>query len=115
MATTLSRRRRRLFAIALVAAGCPALGVGTAPPAAAGPPASAELRVNTFTTSTQTNASIGMDAGGDFVVVWESLNQDGSNLGVYVQRFDAAGNPCRSRSPGPAAPPPEPTTSRRRR
>jgi hypothetical protein len=29
-----------------------------------------------------------MHNDGSFVVVWESWNQDGSNKGVYAQRFD---------------------------
>jgi hypothetical protein len=32
-----------------------------------------------------------MDADGDFVVAWESAGQDGYALGVFAQRFDAAG------------------------
>ena len=32
-----------------------------------------------------------MDANGDFVVVWQSDQQDGSMLGVFGQRFNAAG------------------------
>ena len=56
--------------------------------------------VNQTTKGNQRNASIAMDADGDFVVVWESPNQetDGSgNLegswGVYARRFDAMGRP----------------------
>ncbi len=52
-----------------------------------------EFLVNTATSSEQRNASVAMDADGDFVIVWQSLNQDGSGWGVYGIRFNAAGNP----------------------
>ena len=51
-----------------------------------------EFRVNTFTTDTQQLTSAAMDASGNFVVTWASLNQDGSNYGVYGQRFAADGS-----------------------
>ena len=54
-------------------------------------PAGPEFRVNTFTTDSQNASAVGMDGDGDFVVVWNSLNQDGSGLGVYAQRYNAAG------------------------
>lgn len=52
-----------------------------------------EFRVNTFTAGTQTEMAIAADAGGNFVVVWSSANQDGSGYGVYGQRFNSAGAP----------------------
>jgi hypothetical protein len=33
-----------------------------------------------------------MDANGNYVVVWQSFNQDGSGNGVYFRRFDTLGN-----------------------
>jgi len=56
-------------------------------------PDGAEFQVNTTTTNDQRDAQIAMDASGNYVVVWESAGQDGSGLGIYGQRFDAAGNP----------------------
>ena len=50
-----------------------------------------EFRVNTYTTGTQQVTSISMDAAGNFVVIWASLNQDGSNYGIFGQRYDASG------------------------
>ncbi len=50
-----------------------------------------EFRVNTFTPSMQRAPSVAMDADGDFVVAWESLDQDGKNFGIYAQRYNAAG------------------------
>ncbi|MGE5142868.1 MAG: S-layer homology domain-containing protein [Acidobacteriota bacterium] len=50
-----------------------------------------EFPVNTYTTGNQSRPSVAMDPAGDFVVVWQSANQDGSNWGVFGQRFNAAG------------------------
>jgi Ca2+-binding RTX toxin-like protein len=58
---------------------------------AAGVKQGGEFRVNTFTAEEQGLPSVSMDATGNFVVVWTSENQDGSNEGVYGQRYSAAG------------------------
>jgi hypothetical protein len=52
-----------------------------------------ELRVNTYTTSSQWGAAVASDTGGNFVVSWSSYWQDGSYGGVFAQRFDASGAP----------------------
>ncbi len=52
-----------------------------------------EFRVNTYTTLGQTNASVAMDASGNFVVVWVSDGQDGDGKEVYAQRYDRLGTP----------------------
>jgi hypothetical protein len=54
---------------------------------AAGAPQGDQFPVNTFTTSTQKTPAVAMDAFGDFVIAWESSNQDGSSYGVYAQRY----------------------------
>lgn len=52
-----------------------------------------EFRVNTTTESGQLQpTAVALDDGG-FIVGWASFGQDASNLGVYAQRFDAAGQP----------------------
>jgi hypothetical protein len=51
-----------------------------------------EFRVNSYVTSTQYQQAVASDANGNFVVVWSS-NHDGSNFGVFGQRFNAAGVP----------------------
>jgi hypothetical protein len=51
----------------------------------------AEFRVNTYTTSIQTDPSVAMDSDGDFVISWNSSGQDGSLYGVYAQRYDNTG------------------------
>lgn len=65
---------------------------------ATGAPVGGEFQVNTYTPGSQYHASVGMDAGGDFVVAWSSggyyqddSTQDGSAFGVFLQRFDVGG------------------------
>ncbi|QMS87343.1 cadherin-like domain-containing protein [Nostoc edaphicum CCNP1411] len=50
-----------------------------------------EFQVNTSTTNDQKNPTVAMDADGDFVISWQSLNQDGSGYGIYAQRYNSAG------------------------
>lgn len=58
-------------------------GLGTAQ----GPP----FQVNEYTTSQQAGQDVAMLGDGSFVVVWDSLHQDGSFAGVYGRMFDASG------------------------
>jgi hypothetical protein len=51
-----------------------------------------EFQVNTHSTHNQTSPQVASHSGGDFVVVWESY-QDGSEYGVFGQRFDSNGTP----------------------
>jgi len=46
-----------------------------------------EFQVNTWTTDDQGNPSITSLSNGGFVVVWESVGQDGSGYGVYGRIF----------------------------
>ena len=51
-----------------------------------------EFLVNAYTTGAQTEASVGADDDGRFVVVWTAASdQDGDGLGIFGQRFSAAG------------------------
>ncbi|TXI41162.1 MAG: DUF4347 domain-containing protein [Nitrosomonas sp.] len=50
-----------------------------------------EFRINTNTADIQANSSVAALADGGFVVTWDSYNQDGSNGGVYAQRYDING------------------------
>ena len=52
-----------------------------------------EFQINTRTSRAQANADIAMDEAGNFVVVWNSYNQDGSSNGIFAQRFDPNCNP----------------------
>ncbi len=56
----------------------------------AGAPVGSEFLVNSYTASTQYGPSVATAADGGFVVTWSSFGQDGYNLGVFAQRFDAA-------------------------
>jgi hypothetical protein len=53
----------------------------------AGVPQGSEFQVNTYTIAEQYWSSIAMDSDGDFVVAWVSNGQDGSNNGIYAQRY----------------------------
>jgi hypothetical protein len=57
----------------------------------AGAAVGGEFRVNTFTTGNQSNPSVSMNGDGDFVIAWQSSAQDGSDYGIYAQRYSAAG------------------------
>ncbi|MBU1626830.1 hypothetical protein KKB18_05615 [bacterium] len=48
-----------------------------------------EFQVNTYTELSQEDPSIAIDAEGNFVIVWTSDEQDGSEGGIYAQRFDS--------------------------
>jgi Ca2+-binding RTX toxin-like protein len=54
---------------------------------ATGNPLGSEFRVNTYTQNSQYFPSITALAGGGFVVTWASNGQDGSEGGIYGQRF----------------------------
>ena len=56
-----------------------------------GAPQGAEFRINTFTQGYQFRPIVASDRRGNFVVAWSSLDQDGSEYGVYAQRFAADG------------------------
>jgi len=58
-----------------------------------GNPVGPEFRINTYTTNIQNEPAVTADASGNFVVVWDSANQDGSLLGVFGQRFGSSGAP----------------------
>ena len=51
-----------------------------------------EFAVNAYTTGGQYGSALGLDADGDFVVVWTSFGQDApGGPGVFGQRYDSAG------------------------
>ncbi len=50
-----------------------------------------ELQVNTYTKGDQYPASVAAGPDGRFVVVWMSVGQDGSEGGIYAQRFNTEG------------------------
>jgi hypothetical protein len=76
-------RNRVLFVVAIALAPSAAW--------AQGDPLGPEFRVNTFTTAAQRWPSATADASGNFVVVWDSDVQDGSDRGIFGQRYSSAG------------------------
>ena len=52
-----------------------------------------EVRANTNIADDQTYSAVAGLPGGGFVVTWQSGNQDGSQSGIYAQRFGADGLP----------------------
>jgi hypothetical protein len=61
--------------------------------ASSGAPLGPEFLVNTYTTGEQYGGHVSSDSAGNFVVVWASSGQDGSNYGVFGQRFASTGAP----------------------
>jgi hypothetical protein len=53
----------------------------------------AEFQANTYTSGPQNQPEVGMDAAGNFVVVWRSRDQDGDAFGIFARRYDSGGNP----------------------
>ncbi|WP_230534567.1 hypothetical protein [Microvirga roseola] len=51
-----------------------------------------EQQVNTHTTSSQEKPSVTALADGGWVVTWQSHAQDGSDRGIYQQRYNADGS-----------------------
>ena len=52
-----------------------------------------EVVAHTYVKDAQESPQVGMDAAGNFVVAWQSINQDGSTWGVYARQFDDQRNP----------------------
>jgi hypothetical protein len=59
----------------------------------AGGPVGGEFRVNTFVEFDQVTPAVDAEKAGNFVVVWASLGQDGSDSGIFAQRYSSAGSP----------------------
>ena len=66
---------------------------------ASGNPVTGEVAVNTVTTGPQREPVVATDGAGNFVVVWDSLSQDGSLDGVFGRRFDPTGAPLTAEFP----------------
>ena len=74
----------------LIAVGTPAIEIiATSPISAVG----AETLVNATVAGAQELPASASDDDGNTIVVWQSLNQDGSFYGIYAQRYDANGSP----------------------
>ena len=53
---------------------------------AAGGAIGGEFQVNAYTTSSQSGTAVAADGSGNFVVTWQSGDQDGSGLGIIARR-----------------------------
>ena len=51
-----------------------------------------EFRINTYSAEWECNPSVGMDSGGNFVVVWQAYLGDTSGFGILGQKFDNSGS-----------------------
>ena len=58
---------------------------------AAGTALGGEIQVNLTTFGTQASPSVDMNANGDFLVVWQSDGQDGSDFGIFARGFQSTG------------------------
>ena len=63
------------------------------PFSSAGTPLASEFQVNLHTAGDQVYPAVATDADGDFVVVWQSAGQDGSERGIFARAFSSAGSP----------------------
>ncbi len=80
-------RGRRLFpSIGVLGALTLPLGAAVSPQIRLG-----EFQVNGRTLGAQYRPRVASDADGDFVVVWHSNGQDGSQLGVFGRRYSSVG------------------------
>lgn len=59
--------------------------------AASGAKVGAEFRVNDYLPGEQGHPSLAMDGQGNFLLAWQSPDQDGSDFGVYARRYNASG------------------------
>ncbi len=60
-------------------------------------PVGSQFVINSHTTNSQKNPAVGVDNGGDFVVVWESYNQNSvSDWSIYAQQFTVQSSPSAS-------------------
>jgi hypothetical protein len=69
---------------------CLALALVCAPAWAQFPAAGPELQVNTYTTGTQFRAGVSADASGNFVIVWQTNQEDAAD--IYAQRYAPSGS-----------------------
>ena len=61
-----------------------------------GNPAGNEFLVNTTTAYTQSRPAAAITEDGAFLIAWDSWFQDGSDRGIFAQRFDSTGTPVGS-------------------
>ena len=84
------------FVVAWQGNGAGTFGVFGQRYASDGAPLGSEFRVNTYTMGGARYPSVAADSSGNFVVVWHSFGQDGSESGVFGQRYASSGGPLGS-------------------
>src|SRR6185503_5728039 len=52
-----------------------------------------EFQVNSYTFDNQAHPSVASGSAGNFVVVWQSHTEDGSDYGIFGQRYASNGTP----------------------
>ena len=57
-------------------------------------PISDEFKINQYYKNSQNNQKIADLSDGGFVVVWESMEQDGSKNGIFARKFNAKAESC---------------------
>lgn len=58
-----------------------------------GVPQAAEFQVNSYTVDSQRFPDVAMGPGGGFIAVWQSVDQDGSQYGIFGRRHNASDVP----------------------
>lgn len=58
-----------------------------------GAPQGTEFQVNTYTYGSQDDVVLSCDPNGNFVALWDSDRQDGSDRGIFGQRYTSSGLP----------------------
>lgn len=76
--------------------GAPGRGIFGRSYGSTGGPVGPEFQVNTHTTGFHGAPAAAVDLGGGAVVVWHSDGQDGSDLGIFGQRYSVSGTPIAS-------------------
>jgi hypothetical protein len=51
-----------------------------------------EFQVNNYTTGYQEASTVAMDNNGDFVIAWDSQDQDGYLAGIFAQKYNSSGS-----------------------
>jgi hypothetical protein len=51
-----------------------------------------EFQVNTYFTSAQRYPSVSMNDTGNFIIAWESYDQDGADEGIFAQKYNTDGS-----------------------
>ena len=79
--------------VAAAVFGCAILISAIAAVVITGTPVGSEKLANVTVAGDQGNPAIAVGSSGDFVIAWESADQDGDGYGIYARMFDSTGSP----------------------